>query len=110
MPSRDQQAKNVERGGGELHPQYGCRTPDVNAANEAGITNILPIHDSFSFLAPQADHGHRTLRVQLALLYQGADHIAELRRLNVGNADFEDPPERGNLNPLELILAKHAFS
>jgi DNA-directed RNA polymerase len=80
----------------------------VNAANAAGITDVLTIHDSYSCLAPQARRFHHVVKGQLALLYAD-DHVAELRRLNAPD-DFKEPPERGDLDPYEVILATHPFS
>jgi DNA-directed RNA polymerase len=81
----------------------------VNTAEKRGITNVLTIHDCFACLAPEARRFRIILKGQLADMYED-EPLVELRRLNAGNAEFEDPPARGDLDRQEVILAEHPFS
>jgi hypothetical protein len=67
----------------------------VNAANREGITDILPVHDCYHFLAPQAARGSEIILEQLWQLYDYSQPLAELHSDNVSNPDLFPVPPRG---------------
>jgi Autographiviridae RNA polymerase len=65
----------------------------VNAANREGITDILPVHDCYYFLAPQAVRGSDIILEQLQHMYEFSQPLADLHSENVSNPDlFRVPP------------------
>lgn len=74
----------------------------INAAAAEGI-EVIPVHDSYSCLAPHAQRLNQIIRVELALLYSAYDPLAELRRLNV-EGDILPLPERGDHQAFRNLL------
>jgi hypothetical protein len=79
----------------------------VLAANKEGI-DILPVHDSYSCLAPRAARLGRIIRAQMAMLH-AVDPLRTLRDANVDDPNLYPLPERGNLDPLDVQNAEYAF-
>jgi DNA-directed RNA polymerase len=75
----------------------------VLGANSDGIKDILTVHDSFACLASQATRFNQIIRRDLSLLYIIRDPLANLREVNVGDADVPPPPKHGDLT-LEDVL------
>src|SRR5262249_15825270 len=84
----------------------------VLAANSEGIRDILPVHDSYSCLAPFARLFGQVIRRELAMLYIVGDPLAALRNANVDdpkNPKLLPLPERGNLNPDDVPKGEYSF-
>ena len=72
----------------------------VNAAAEEGI-DLVTVHDSYSFLAPQARRGNQLIREYLAMMYY-QPVLRELYDENIGNPKLLPPPEYGKYGKLDL--------
>jgi DNA-directed RNA polymerase len=88
----------------------------VLAANKEGI-DILPVHDSYSCLAPRAARLGKIIRAQMAMLH-AADPLRALRNANVDNPKDLPLPKRGlpfqyflfsGFDPLDVQNAEYAF-
>ena len=83
------------------------------AAREAGITNLMPIHDSFGCLASDAANLNRIIRRELFLLYYGGDgrvrHWLDCLRIDNGVTDIPPLPI-GDYDPEAVIAAEYPFS
>jgi hypothetical protein len=84
----------------------------VNAAVDAGITDILTVHDCFYCLAPQVVPFNKIIRSEMTKMYLSYDVLARLRDLNV--SDPHNPvllpvPPYGKLDPLAPQDAEYSF-
>jgi DNA-directed RNA polymerase len=79
----------------------------VLASAEAGITDVVTVHDSFACLAPYAKRFNQIIRVQLGILYQTYDPI---RTLQICNPNNVPGPEMGNLDPLDVQFGELSWS
>jgi len=77
------------------------------ALAEAGITNVVSVHDCFAFLAPQVAAGGMIVLDEFAKLYADRDPLAELRNA-VGSA--RPVPPKGALDPHAVRRSVYAFS
>jgi DNA-directed RNA polymerase, mitochondrial len=80
----------------------------VNACVEAGINDLVTVHDSFGCLAPQAHQFNRIVREEFERMYKECDPLRELRdralcKLGPLAPQLLDPvPERGSLDLSEI--------
>jgi Autographiviridae RNA polymerase len=81
----------------------------VNGAVEEGITNILPIHDSYSGLAPEATRFNQVIRAHLGLIHL-PDQLRYLRDRNVKNPDDFPLPDYGKLDPQIASKSEYCWS
>jgi DNA-directed RNA polymerase len=80
----------------------------VLGANEEGISDILPVHDSYSCLASRATRFGKVIRARMAMLH-ASDPLRALRNHNVDDPNILPLPKRGNLDPLGVQKAEYAF-
>jgi Autographiviridae RNA polymerase len=85
----------------------------VNAAMDAGITNILTVHDCFYTTAPQVVQFNKIIRSEMAKMYLSYDVLSRLRDLNV--SDPQNPallpvPPYGKLDPFVVQDAEYSFA
>jgi hypothetical protein len=79
----------------------------ANSAAEEGI-DFIPIHDSYSGLAPQARRLNQIIRVQMPMMYLTYDALGGLRAQNINsNRALPEPPKYGDLNLLEVQNAEY---
>ena len=79
----------------------------VACAAKAANIEMLPLHDCYAALAPDASALHRIIRRELFLMYRERDYIHELCAANGVKMPL---PPYGNLN-LELIPdAEYSFA
>jgi DNA-directed RNA polymerase len=85
----------------------------VLAANGEGIRDILPVHDSYSCLAPFARRFGQLIRRELAVLHAGVfpgdDPLATLRAANVDDPNILPLPQRANIDPLVAQSGEYSF-
>jgi DNA-directed RNA polymerase len=81
----------------------------VLAANDEGIHDILPVHDSMACLAPHARRFGQIIRREMALLYIVGDPLKALRDANVDDPNLLPLPPRGDLKPYEVQNAEYPF-
>jgi hypothetical protein len=81
----------------------------VLAANSEGIRDIIPVHDSYSCLAPHVVRFGKIIRREFAMLYTAGDPLRALRDANVDDPNLFPLPKRGNYNPLDVENAEYAF-
>jgi DNA-directed RNA polymerase len=82
----------------------------VNAATAEDI-ETLTVHDCFACLAPDAERFNRIIRVELAMLYAGQDHLRTLRdRASAPILPMINPPEYGSHDPITVQAAIYAWT
>jgi DNA-directed RNA polymerase len=81
----------------------------VNFAAAEGIISTVPVHDSFSCMAPQAQRYNQIIRRELAMMYRSYDALGRLRSANAGN-NFKAPPDYGDLDPFDVQNAEYPWA
>jgi DNA-dependent RNA polymerase len=80
---------------------------------DAGITNILTVHDCFYCLAPQVVQFNKIIRSEMTKMYLSYDVLARLRDLNVSdphNPALLPVPPYGKLDPFVAQDAEFSFA
>jgi DNA-directed RNA polymerase len=87
----------------------------VNAASEAGISDLVTVHDSFACLAPDAQRLNEILREEFAGMYEDSDFLQEIRNSALNKLGPMAPgllpqvPARGLYEPSFIRHSDHAF-
>ena len=81
----------------------------ANAASEEGI-DLITVHDSYSGLAPSMRRLSQIVSSQMALMYK-TDSLGRLRAQNLSSSRaLPEPPEFGDLDPLEIQYQEYLIS
>lgn len=79
----------------------------VLAATDAGIRDIVTVHDCFGCLAGDAAQLNRIIRQELYLMYKYQDWLGRLRN---SNGITHPLPDFGDLELEEVLDAEYAFA
>jgi DNA-directed RNA polymerase len=90
-----------------IHAMDSAHLVRVACATKAENIEVLPLHDCYAALAPDAAALHRIIRRELYLMYNERDYIAELCAINGVTMPL---PAYGNLNLEHILDSQYSFA
>jgi DNA-directed RNA polymerase len=101
---------------GVVHSMDACHLQQVvRMSNDAGITSVALVHDSFGCLPTDAGRFRKIIQEGFQWLYCQHDVLADIRQETLDQLDTNGHrvsalPDYGTYNPTEILEAEYAFA